>query len=132
MPWTHNRRPSSQVFKINDTACAEVAYLPTKEVIDLDLRLNGHVILEKDIDLRHLSKECVGVPYIKKAAELCAVFSKVEINTTEVGACVDITIELLGAKVLDAHVGCFHLHIPNVSAIPAQPPALVEEMDALA
>ena len=94
--------------------CADVKYLPRKEDLDLDLKLNGETILEKDLDIKELSKECIGIPYIKKAAELCALFSNITISTEELDACIDISVELLGATILDAHVGCFHLKIPTV------------------
>lgn len=117
-----------QVFQLNDTACAEISYQPKKEIIDVDLRLNGRVILKEDVNIHDLSKECVGVPYIKKAAELCAIFSSVEINTTEVGACVDITLELLESTVLDVRVGCFDLPVPDATdASGPRGPGLVEE-----
>ena len=107
---------------MNDTACAVMQYLPQQEDLDLSITLNSRTILDKKIDIKHLSKECVGIPYIKKAAEICAIFSKLNISTEEVDACVDIDVELLGAKVLDVDVGCFHLKIPdgaNATAIVA-------------
>ena len=104
---------NDSIFHMNDTACATMQYLPQQEDLDLALVLNGHTILDKKVDIKHLSKECVGIPYIKKAAEICAIFSKVNISTEEVGACIDLDVELLGATVLDANLGCFTLHIPD-------------------
>ena len=59
------------------------------------------------------------IPYLHcppyQAAEICAIFSKVNISTEEVGACIDLDIELLGATILDANLGCFTLHIPDAN-----------------
>ena len=80
--------------------CADVKYRPRKEDPDLDLKLNGETILEKDLDIKELSKECIGIPHIKKAAELCALFSNITISTEELDACIDISVESLGATIL--------------------------------
>ena len=104
---------NDSILRINDTVCAEIQYLPQPEDLELDLKLNGRKILDKKIDIKHLSKECVGIPYIKKAAEICADFTKINISDTELDACIDIDVEILKAKILDVHVGCFRLHIPH-------------------
>ena len=79
---------NDSIFHINDTACAEVSYDTGTEDIDLAITLNGKDIFDDKIDLHDFQKECVGIPYLKKDAEICVDFDKILLNTTYIGACV--------------------------------------------
>ena len=99
---------NDSIFHLNDTACADVFYLKSSEDIDLGIILNGKEIFSDDIPLSDLKKECVGIPYIKKEAEICVDFDKIRINTSYIGACAKIEVDLLRAPILSVDVGCFH------------------------
>ena len=59
--------------------------------------------------LAYATSACVAD--IKKEAEICVDFTKIAINTSFVGACVQLEVDLLKVKVLDVDVGCFHFNV---------------------
>ena len=99
------------IIHLNDTACADISYLSASEELDLSITLNGRELFEDKFDLKDLSKECVGIPYIKKdaqvclhghltgvaglltrppcaCAQICVDFDDILLNTSYIGACV--------------------------------------------
>ena len=99
---------NDSIIHINDTACIEMAYDKGTTDIDLSITLNGDQIYDDKINLKDYEKECVGIPYIKKEAEICADFSKVVLNTSFVGACAGLELDVLREKILSIDLGCFH------------------------
>ena len=100
-----------RVIHLNDTACVDVSYQKAAEKIDLDIKLNGRTIYEDEVALSDLTKECVGIPYIAKEAKICVDFDHLVLNTSYVGACAKIEVEVFKKDVLDVDVGCFHFDV---------------------
>ena len=102
---------NDSIIHINDTICADLTYQPTEQDLKLEIDLNGKSIFEDDIDLKDYEKECVGIPDIKKAAEICIDFDQVVLNSSYVGACASAELDVLKAKLLSVDLGCFHFNI---------------------
>ena len=103
---------NDSVIHINDTACVDVAFEETQLDFDLDIKLNGEKIYEDVLPLSGLKKECIGLPHpFKKDAEICVDFDHILLNTSYVGACAKILVEVVHIKVLSIDAGCFHFHL---------------------
>ena len=92
-------------------AAPDVSYEKASEKIELDIKLNGRTIYEDVVPLSELDKECVGIPYIAKEAQICVDFDHLTLNTSYVGACAKIEVDVFKSKVLDVDVGCFHFDL---------------------
>lgn len=114
-----------------DTACVGVSYSQASEVVDLAISLNGKKVFDDTVPLKQLSKECVGIPYIKKEAQVCADFNNISISTTEVGACAAIEIDVFREKVLAVDLGCFHFDLLRRGAVVEEEPAAAADCDSI-
>ena len=76
--------------------------------MDLDLTLNGKSVYEKEIGLSDLTKLCFGIPGLDKLASGCLEFNDLVINTTYVGAEVDLAIVALDHTLVKVDLG--HIH----------------------
>ena len=98
----------AQIVKFDDTACLNATYDASAVEIDLDVTLNGKEVYEKSFGLSDLTKICFGIPLISKLAKGCLEFNDLIINTTYIGAEVDLDIEALDHTILKVDLG--HIH----------------------
>jgi hypothetical protein len=97
-----------QIIKFDDTACLEATYDSSAVELDLELTLNGKSVWSDDVGLTDLTKFCFDVPLLSSLAKACVEFNDVIINTTYIGAEVDLDIDVLGEQILSVDLG--HIH----------------------
>ena len=86
-------------------------YLPRSEVIKFDAKLNGKELYDWSFDLGKFNRTCFNVPYTFKVAQFCVDFQDTVINTTYVGTCPSLEVDVEHTKIAHVDFGCLGFHI---------------------
>ncbi|XP_063227907.1 uncharacterized protein LOC134533974 [Bacillus rossius redtenbacheri] len=98
---------------LNSTICVNVSYLPKDYGVSFVMTLNEYVLYNETISVRNPPPVCIGMPFVKEFAELCARLYDVDAKPTKLHACVGVEARLRHVLIAKYNLGCFTIGNPE-------------------
>ncbi|XP_033728328.1 uncharacterized protein LOC117317588 [Pecten maximus] len=98
-------------IKLNDTACAAVAYLPKDIGVQFTLSLDGKTLVNKSLSVTNPPAVCVGIPHLKNDASICIKFTKLAVDKANrrLSGCMSVIVKLKFIDIDEVKIGCFKI-----------------------
>jgi hypothetical protein len=96
-------------FRLNETGCIELIYLPEELGASLILEINNYVLVNKTVSARNPPPLCYNVPDLDNIAQLCVQVYDLDLANKVLTGCARVLAEIEGHDIFKLKIGCFKL-----------------------
>ncbi|XP_065350718.1 uncharacterized protein LOC135946434 [Cloeon dipterum] len=104
------------VIELNSTICTNMTYLSDDYGLSYTITLNHHTLFNETVSARNPPPFCIGMPYLKKWAEVCLRMFDLDVTRHKFHGCVEAEARLKRVRVAHYDLGCV-----NIGPKPTEP-----------